>query len=344
MTEYAVERTASAIRVGARPPHPERTALVEARGALLFWDVLDPRAHPAADVWDPVLAADWLWEVYGPDAADAILNGHGSVAADRTSPVLDAARDLAHLTWAAAWWPASHAAAVPALPEGILRAETAWRTAALEHLLDDEDAVERALTGVDLAAVAAYGSDPDIGRAMTELEATLTDLAESFGIELRSAARTARDDWALAAGGTTGDLVIASGGTPVDWSPVPQGLLDAAGESTWQLAQRAAEWVLTVSAPAAPGARPAELTAVLDTVEIPLRFDRGANAFTGEALAPPDVATRLARGLRMRIHAPGYPAATDPDQARLRADIIEFARRRLTAPDATLTETAAGLR
>jgi hypothetical protein len=84
MTELSVARVREVIIVATDPlgvarPHPERTALVEARGALLYWDVLDRNAHPAAEIHDETLVADWLWEIYGPEAADTIVSGSGSV-------------------------------------------------------------------------------------------------------------------------------------------------------------------------------------------------------------------------------------------------------------------------
>ncbi|RRR95818.1 hypothetical protein [Glycomyces terrestris] len=337
MTELPVTREPGRILVGALPSAPEQTALVEARGALLAWDQLDRRAHPAADVWDPALAADWLWEVYGPDAAAAILDGADTAAAEWDSPVLAAARDLAHLHWAAAWWPASHAAAVPALPQGLLRAETAWRTAALDHLLDDEEAVERALAGVDLGALPTGG---DLAAPVAALRERLADLAETYGVALRNAFSPKREDWALAAGGTAAEPPLASGAGPIDWAAVPPGLLDAAGEATWRLTQREGAWIVTVTAPAAPEARPADLTARFGAVEIPLRLDAGSGAFTGEATAGPDVALHLDGGVQ--VSAPWFALPTaDAGEAERRAALIAFARGRLTAEDATLTERAA---
>ncbi|MBY8853634.1 hypothetical protein K7G98_37540, partial [Saccharothrix sp. MB29] len=63
--------------VGDWPELPERTALVEAAGAVLAWDVLVD-GPPAARVDDPERAADWLWEVYGDAAAD-VLGGADEV-------------------------------------------------------------------------------------------------------------------------------------------------------------------------------------------------------------------------------------------------------------------------
>lgn len=330
MTAFAVRRTATAILVGDRPPHPERTMLVEARGALLYWDALDLRAHPAAEVFDARAAGDWLWEVYGPEA----LTGAGTMATEWESPVLDAARNLAFLHWAGAWWPASHAAGIPALPAGLLRAETAWYTAGLEHLLDDDAAVERALAEVDLGTLVSYPEAAD-------LAAGIADLADSYGVALRDTARLRPEDWALAAGGAEEGLAVASGSAPIDWSLVPARTLDAAGEATWRFESRSGAWVLGVSVPAAPDAVPAQLTAVIDTVEVPLRLDSGTGTFTGEAPAPPDFAMRLGGGRPIQVQAPGYAADRSEDRAERRAALIAFARDRLASPDATLTERAA---
>ncbi|PRY55769.1 hypothetical protein [Glycomyces artemisiae] len=330
MTAFTVRRTATAILVGDRPPHPERTMLVEARGALLYWDALDLRAHPAAEVFDARAAGDWLWEVYGPEA----LTGAGTMATEWESPVLDAARNLAFLHWAGVWWPASHAAGIPALPAGLLRAETAWYTAGLEHLLDDDTAVERALAEVDLGTLVSYPEAAD-------LAAGIADLADSYGVALRDTARLRPEDWALAAGGAEEGLAVASGSAPIDWSLVPARTLDAAGEAAWRFEHRSGAWVLHVAAPAAPDAAPAALTAVVDTVEIPLRLDSGTGTFTGEAPAPPDFAMRLGGGRPIQVQAPGYAADRSEDRAERRAALIAFARDRLASPDATLTERAA---
>lgn len=330
MTVYPVRRTATAILVGDRPPHPERTMLVEARGALLYWDALDLRAHPAAEVFDARAAGDWLWEVYGPEA----LTGAGTMATEWESPVLDAARTLAFLHWAAAWWPASRAAGIPALPAGLLRAETAWYTAGLEHLLDDDAAVERALAEVDLSTLVSYPEAAD-------LAAGIADLADSYGVALRNTTRLQPEDWALAAGGAEEGLAVASGSAPIDWSLVPARTLDAAGEATWRFEHRSGAWILNVAAPAAPDAVPAALTAVVDTAEVPLRLDPGTGAFTGEAPAPPDFAMRLGGGNPIQVRAPGYTADRSEDRAERRAALIAFARDRLASPDATLTEQAA---
>jgi hypothetical protein len=345
MTELHISRARDVITVATEPanterPHPERTALVEARGALLHWDILNRDPHPTAEIHDPDLAADWLWEIYGPETATAVLDTTGPATTEWASPVLDAARRLAHLRWAEAWWPSSHAAAVPALNIGLLRAEAAWRTAGIEHLLDDETAVERALADADLTALEALADDP----ARDELAAALEDLAEDYGVELRRRpAQLSREDWALAAvGDHPVDFALASGGTLVDWAQVPQGLVDAAAGATWTLTQREGGLAVTVTVPAAPEARDLDLTARIATVEIPLRLDPDTGHFTGEAEAPQTFLLLPASRRELRVHSPDFVKhPTEPADAPHRAALIEYARERLTDPDASLAERTA---
>lgn len=331
MTGLAVERDGTAIRVGALV-HPERAALVEARGALLCWDVLDLHDHPAAVIHDAARAGEWLWEVYGPEPAAAVLGGADAIAPEADSPVLEAARALALLRWAEAWWPSSWAAGVPPLPGPLLRAETAWRTAGIEHLLDDDSAVERALADVDAAALGDY-PDPRVA----DLRADLEDLAEDHGVELAGRASERREDYALAAGGgREGDLVLRGGTAPVDWGGVPQGMVDAAEAASWTLAQRGPDAMVTVTVPAAPEAGGGRLAARLGATALDLEFDPMAGAFVGEAPAPQGFPAEP----ELRVFAPGHLAEPDIDAARRRSAIIAFARARLAAPE-TLTESAA---
>ncbi|MDA1368054.1 hypothetical protein [Glycomyces algeriensis] len=321
-------------------PDPECAALVEARGALLYWHVLDRHAHPDAEIYDIDLAADWLWEIYGPDAASAILNGDNTIATEWDSSVLDAARRLAHLRWAEAWWPSSHAAAIPALNTGLLRAEAAWRTAAVEHLLDDDEAVERALADADLTAAEAL--DPDLGAAA--LTAAVEAIAEDYGVELRrEPVEPRREDWALAAGGSpTVDFALASGGGPVAWERVPQGLVDAAAGATWTLTQREGGLVVHVTVPAAPEPRDLRLAAAIGGVEIPLQLDPATGNFTGEAEAPQAFLILPASQRELWVHSPDFVREpVNAEEAPHRAAIIEYARERLTDPDASLAERAA---
>ncbi|QTR03691.1 hypothetical protein J7S33_01130, partial [Saccharothrix algeriensis] len=234
-----VRREGGEVLVGRWPSHPERTALLEARGALLAWDVLadlDPGPGPAARVHDTARAADWLWEVYGPDAAARILaaaesepesesepepeseSGSDQAGPDQPGPdraepdqgdpgaVRRAARTVAHLTWARSWWPASASAGVPALDPVLLHAELALATAAVEHLLDDEDATARALAEVT--------ADP----VVEGVSARLAALAEDYGFPAPQPLPPTRAEYALAAGDAAraDGVTVHSGSDPVD--------------------------------------------------------------------------------------------------------------------------------
>ncbi|GAB1509733.1 hypothetical protein [Actinophytocola sp. KF-1] len=295
-------------------PHPERTALLEARGATLHWDVLTD-APPVTEVHDEARAADWLWDVPAT------------------------ARELAYLTWAKAWWPTSVVAGVPPLDPALLAAELAVATAAVDHLLDDEDAVERAVADAATAVhpLAALAADPVLGDAATALAARLADLAEDHGITLPDPVPVRREQtgFALAAGGSAGsEVVVLRGSSPVDWALVPQGAVDAAADATWSVVRRDGGLVLAVNVPAL---RPVPLAARFGQVDVPL--ENG----TGQVTVPPSVLLLPAARRTLTVFAPGFAAepADDPDAPARRAALVAMASARLTAPDATLTERAA---
>jgi len=306
-------------------PHPERTALLEGRGATLHWDVLTG-GPPATEVHDDRRAADWLWEIDGDSGA----------------------RTLAYLGWARAWWPASTVAGVPALDPALLAAELAVATAAVEHLLDDEHAVERALAAAVGAVhpLAALAADPELGSAAAELAAQLAELADDHGIMLPDPvpASPSRSGFALAAGGMAeGDVVVLRGSSAVDWALVPQGTVDAAADATWTVVRRGGESVLEVSVPMAPAATGIPLAARFGPVELSLG-ERADGAVTGHAPVPASVLLLPAAQRVLTVYAPGFAtpeAPADPDAAARRAALVAMARDRLTAPDATLTERAA---
>lgn len=297
-------------------PHPERTALLEARGATLYWDVLSD-APPVTDVHDEALAADWLWDLPAT------------------------ARELAYLGWARAWWPVSAAAGVPPLDPALLAAEVAVATAAVDHLLDDEDAVERAVAAAAAAVhpLTALADDPDLGPRATDLATRLADLADDHGITLPEPvpAPTARTGFALAAGGRAeSEVVVLRGSAPVDWALVPQGSVDAAADATWSVVRRDGELVLAVSVPTITDM---PLAARFGQVDVPIADGTGAVA------VPPTVLLLPAAQRNLTVYAPGFAApetATDPDAPTRRAALVAMARARLTTPDATLTERAAG--
>jgi hypothetical protein len=300
-------------------PHPEQTALLEARGATLYWDVLTD-GPPVVEVHDDQAAADWLWELD-----------------DDATP----ARTLAYLVWARAWWPASAVAGVPPLDPALLAAELAVATAAVDHLLDDEEAVERAVAAAAGAVhpLATLTADPDLGDRATELAARLADLADDHGITLPDPVPPApsRSGFALAAGGAAGqDVVVLRGSSAVDWALVPQGAVDAAADATWAVVRRGGESVLEVSVPGTG----VPLRARFGPLDVALD-EQGAGAVPVSA----SVLLLPAAQRVLTVYAPGFAtpdAPGDPDAPARRAAIVAMARARLTAPDATLTERAAG--
>ncbi|SEE60262.1 hypothetical protein [Jiangella alba] len=333
-----VTRTADGVSVGPPPAHPEQTALAEAAGALLTWDVVSPAELPSATVHDTGRALGWLWELYGADVAaavqDATPDGVDVAPAPADRRVLGAVRTLARLTWAEAWWPASAAAGVPALDRVLLRAERAVAAAAAEHLLDDDEAVERALS------VAA----PPPGHP--ELAAALALVAEDYGVALPAAVVTPeRAGLALAAGGP-GDgagVLVARGMTPVNWTDVPPGRVDAAAEASWTI-RRADDTVVAVSVPAGPDPwAPAVLRARFGPADFPLAPTRDGR-FTGTATIPAAALLLPAAERAALVYAPDLTTAPEPvrpDDLARRAAIVAAARARPSAPDATLTERAA---
>src|SRR2546423_9711150 len=189
--------------------HPEQTARVEAAGALVSWDLLGG-PEPVVEVHDADRAAEWLWELDEP-------------------ATLAAVQRLTHLNWARAWWPASTVAGVPPLHLAVLAAEIAVATAAVSHLLDDDEAVERALS-----ALLPLPLHPELDGLADEL----AELAADFGVEVPAPVAVARrDDYALAASGARQPygLVVQQGTTPVDWSLVPPGAVDAAADASWTI-------------------------------------------------------------------------------------------------------------
>lgn len=306
--------------------HPERTALLLARGATLHWDVLSDdmsdNASPTTTVHDPALAADWL---------------------DDDPDVLAAARTVAYVEWALAWWPASTVAGVPQLDRRLLRAEAAVAAAGIDHVLD-EDTVTGALWAAR-DAVPALAAVP--GARAAGLAARLAELAEDNGIVLTEPAAPARADLALAAGGPPvgRDVVVLRGTSPVDWALVPQGVVDAAAHASWTVLRRDGSSVVEVSVPRAPGARRAGLAARFGPVEVALDLPAGDGPATGRATVPDAVVLLPAGERTLTVYAPDFAVPDrlpDPDAPARRAAIVALARTRVGSPGATLAEYVAG--
>jgi hypothetical protein len=330
-----VERDGTEILVGQWPPHPERTALLEARGAMLAWDVLADHAVPAARIDDLDRATEWLWEIYGIDAVTAILGGavEVTVPADGDWRIRDAAWVVAHLGWIEAWWPASAKAGIPQVNPVLLQAERAVTTSDVEHLLDDEEATERAL-----AAAEQLTSDPTV-------DARLVALAEDHGVALREAAVPSRADFALAAGGgeRSVGVTVLSGVNAVDWALVPSGTVDAAADAEWAVVRSDGVTYLEVAVTLVPGLRP-RLAARFGQVDVQLDRTDGLGRLIGRTPVSPTVLLLPPAQRVLTVYAPDFaePAEPDEDSPARRAAIIAYAQSRVDSLSATLTERMAG--
>ncbi|MBP2476666.1 hypothetical protein JOF53_005538 [Crossiella equi] len=296
--------------------HPERTGLVEAKGALLSWDVLT--GERTEDVHDEQATRSWWWEL--PELPDT----------------------LARLHWARAWWPASAVADVPPPHPALLAAELALATAALSHLLDDEEATERALTGLLPLPLAALADTPWQEEAV-DLARRLADLAEDHGVEPPEPAPLPRPAYALAAGGQAPeDVVLQRGSGPVDWALVPPGAVDAVAEASWTVSRRNGITELAVTALPAPGSVPPRLAARFGPVDLDLDLTPDG-VLTGRVPLPATALLLPAAQRVLTVYAPGFaePGPPDPDAPARRAALVELARTRLSDPAATLAERTA---
>ncbi|KJL31394.1 hypothetical protein [Microbacterium azadirachtae] len=334
-------RTSEGLRIGPVPPAHAQAALLETAGALLVWDAADPAGPPTATVWDPALALDVAWQVYGPDAVPVLLERTGSFA-PAPAPALDHARRAALATWAAAWWPASSLAGIPPLDPRILAVERADALIAVEHVLDGDELLLMALADGLTAARAlrlAPGIDAAVLPALAALEARVEEAAADRGITAGSAAMPAREDFALAASATARSAadVLAEGTEPLDLSAFAPGTVDAAGSAHWQVRSAESHVVLEISVPRAPStsaADPGPLDAVFAGVALALRPQPGH--FTGSVAAPATILLTPPAARTLALASRGYRGRRDVDAGAL----LALARERLgRAREAEIGET-----
>jgi hypothetical protein len=323
--------TSDGLVVGDWPAWPEVTAVLEAAGAVLAWDVLAGDPVPAARVHDPTLAVEWLWEIYG-SATEDILAGTPDVTVpeDGDWSVRDACRTVAQLDWAQAWWPASASAGIPVLDPVVLQAERTVALSNVEHLLDDPNTVERALGSVALPAE-------------EDLAGRVAALAENYGMELTPAPAPTQAEFALAAGGGLGGTgtTVLTGTSTVDWTLVPAGSVDAAAPVEWTVVRRAGATVVEVSV--VPGPRQGPLAARFGEVDVTLDEVDELGRATGSAPVPASVLLLPPDQRAVIVYAPGFatPVPPEPGADARRAAVIAYARSRVGSPTATLTERTA---
>lgn len=329
-----------------------RTTLIEARGALLFWDAASDERFPDAEIHSPLEAWAWLTEIYGDVIATAVRGAdtlsstaEETLAVPDDAELVDAAHRLAFLTWARDWWPAG--VYTPALSDPILAAEIAVAAHAVAHLLDDEDAVEHALPDAVDAPSALASVPPQFRADAAALVDALAALADDHGLALNPAVLTEEAaDWALAAGtrAQPGDgIEIGHGTAPVRWADVPAQTVAADSDAQWSLRHIDGVPHLHVSVAAVTGAE-AELWArfgpeALD-IDIPLRGD--GVAFSGNQQVAASVALLPLDDRTLWIRDPLLTAVPGPAESEVDRDRIrEFAVARLDDPAASLAERAA---
>lgn len=323
-----------------------RTALIEARGALLSWDAASDERFPDAEIHSPVQALGWLAEIYGDDVAAAVhAADEGLHLLPDGAELVDAARRLAWLTWASSWWPAG--VYTPALNGAILAAETALAAHAVEHVLDDEDAVERALRDAVDTPSALATVPPRFRSEAASLVDALAALADDHGIELNPAMIASPEEWALAAGARTAlddGIEIGHGTAPVRWCDVPSQTVAADSDAQWSLRHVDGVPHLHVSVAAVPGAT-AELWARFgpDSLEIDVVLHGDGIAFTGNAQVAASVALLPLEERTLWVRDPvlaPVPGPVEPEDDR--DAVREYAVDRLDDPSASLAERVAG--
>ena len=336
----------------AAPAEPFAVALVEARGALLSW-TLPPGLHPDAVVHAPQQAAEWLADAYGDAVAMALLRAAEDgidrpeeIALPDEPPLAAPLRRLALLTWARDWWPAG--IAVAPLDASVLAAEIAVAVHHIDHVLDDDEATERALADALDAPSALAALPAEYAEQAGAIADALSSLADDHGVPLLPLVER-RDSWALAAGGTgsgTTGIEIGHGSVPVRWVDVPPQAVAADAEARWSLRHGDGEPTLVVDVVAVAGGD-ARLRARFGPEElgIDVPLHGAGTVFTGSAPVPASVAllpieqrTLWVRDVRMASH-PGAP-----ESASAREAALAYASARIGDARAGLAERAAGAR
>jgi len=341
-----IYRADESIVIGAIPSHPERTAMVEADGALLLWDELADTIYPAARIFDLDRAGEWLWDIYGAESIRGILTGDEEIDPIAVTSILRTAKRLAHIEWARSWWPESALSSIPPLSTHLLDAEAALHAFAVEHLLDDAESVRRSLSTVDFGQLAEFARHRLLGEEVTELLDRLDDLAEDYGVEpIRTSRPTPVSGLALAAGDMRAtSTAAATGKALIDWNLVPAGMIDSAGSARWELARHEGELTLSVSVPAASSTTDVPLTARVGDTDISLERSPDLPFFVGRTVVPTSFLLTRTDQRQPVVHSPvmGRPEDASPELADRHQAILAHARRRLATPDGLLAERIAG--
>lgn len=320
------------VREGLADVRPERLALLEADGALLTWDALAD-GPPHAQVWDEARAATWLWQF-----------------ADFDPVVARYARRAAFADWARGWWPASHAAGIPPLDPRIVTLDRAVASAAVEHLLDGTEALERELASALAAAAGLERDSPAvIDDEVAGLIAGVRELAEDAGLDDADLGPwpAQRREYALAATGSDEDAddVLARGAELISPHRLAPGSADPFAPAHWQLL-RGTRPLLRVTVPRAPRhpadfPPPQQLLATF--AGLSLWLEPGPAGYLGEREVEVSV---LLRQPVLAVHSTDFAGDEPPLAVEERAAILDAVRARLRAPATAYEREAArrGLR
>ncbi len=322
------------VREGIAGVRPERLALLEADGALLTWDALGD-GPPHVQVWDEARAAAWLWQFDGFDPVPARY-----------------ARRAAFADWARGWWPASHAAGIPPLDPRLVTLDRAAAVAAVEHLLDGTETLERDLAS---ALAAAGGLERDspavIDDEVAGLIAGVRTLAEDAGLDdaVVSPWPAERREYALAAAAGSAedaDDVLAQGAELISPHRLAPGSADPFAPARWQLL-RGSRPLLRVTVPGAPR-HPADLPPsepLLATFAgLSLWLEPALGGYLGEREVEASVLLR--RRPVLAVRSVDFGGDEPPLAVEERAAILDAVRSRLRAPATAYEREAArrGLR
>ncbi|MBB5937946.1 hypothetical protein [Streptomyces zagrosensis] len=328
-------------------------ALLEVTGGHLSWSVLATHPEPVAVLDRAEDAQEWVWALYGEQAAvalAAVSDAHPGpptqVPARPGLPELAAdARMLAYAHWASHWWPSSALDGIPPLDAQVLRQDLArltercdllleaaaqhgpaepWESHDIDHIAD--------MTGIAGTNAAPSHETPVGGRGPQGI----CDSEPGDSVATRSRPAHAAD-YALAAGAVPQSpapdgLVIAQGVVGTDWRRYPPGLVDASEQAlSWQATRAAGRTVIAVCVAAAP-----ELTAPGAARHVPAHLVPWAviggqpastatttalglagDAWVAQLTAPEDQA---ATALTVGVYLPGFDPLAWPGPDEVSAD------------------------
>lgn len=293
------------------PDTPPVTLAVSGGQLVWPWSLdgagdLDPDAtltQPPVAVLDDVTSAqDWLWALYGHDAAlavDAARTQTSVVCAPGLRWLPESAARCAFGTWLAAWWPASTTDGIPALDPPTLRAELEPLGARLDLLFDE--------TGPPLPSAAA-GRQPTHDRYALAAGPADSGPSAAVGVSVSTGA-----------GGTV-------------WSDLPAGWVDASDLAvSWRLLHDLDHWSLQVRVAAGPVVVTDQARLVAEApgrrVELRPGSDSFGRCWLGEATGTePGPAPE-----RVRVYLPGFAPENPSGSERWHESVRALARARLAA-------------